>query len=697
MTPSDARLADKAGHLRREINRHDHLYHTLGEPYLSDAEYRQLRRELHDLEGAHPDLVTADSPTHRTGHMPLQAFTHVNHARPMLNLATALSMEEFSNWLRKTQAQADDENLRLICELKIDGPTLSLSYSNGVLTRAITKGDGSTGEDVTDNARTIRNIPLRLQGAAPGDLEVRGQVHVPLAEFHRLNEERARKGEPPHTNPRNSAAGALKNLDSRLTADRGLSFWAHSGHTEATAPWKTEWDSLKWLESAGLPVEPHRQLCETLEEITKYRRDMEEHRDMLGFEIDGIVVKVNQQETQASLGNRGQSPNWAVAWKFHGKQATTLLQTITLSVGKAGLVTPIAELTPVSLGGVTIKQASLHSAADIAKRDIRAGDIVRIERAGDVIPRVLGPVKSRRSGREQRFTMPSNCPECGTPLEKPQGDTHHRCPNMGCPPQFAKLLKHFTSPKGIDAEHFGLGRCEEFTRQGLVKDLADIYTLSRTELMQTTHTREGMADKLMESIRESKKRPMANLLAGLGIPHVGGDTATMLADIFHSMGALAEASERRLRTIPGIGPATAKSVTTWFADDGNRDTLQRMRDAGVNMLQSTVPDGGETHGPRQDQRQETGNARFLNRTFVITGTLPGMSRVSANELIRALGGRTTTTVSKLTDCIIAGDAAGSSMDKALNLGIEVMEATEFAEHVEAWRASQGTGSNQTRT
>ena len=536
----DTDAARRADEITGKINYHNHRYYVLDDPTISDGEYDALMQELRRLEAENPDLISPESPTQRVGEAPAEAFAQVRHSQPMLSLGNAFNQEELEAWHRRTKGLLDDADFPMVCELKIDGLAINLTYENGVLIQGATRGDGSTGEDVTQNIRTIRSLPMTLLGDPPPRLEVRGEVYLPIEDFRRLNEERAQRGETIYANPRNTAAGSLRQLDSRITATRNLDIWVYSlgntedGTGEQLRP-ESHWDALNWLDTMGFRINPNNRLCHTLDEVAEYYHHWLECRHDLPYDIDGVVVKVAHFENQESLGVVGREPRWAIAYKFPAEQVTTKLLDIGINVGRTGSLNPYAVLEPVVVSGVTVKQASLHNEEDIHRKDVRIGDWVTIERAGDVIPHVVGPVASRREGNEQVFSMPEVCPECGTAVVKPAGEAMHRCPNTLCPAQFVELLKHFVSKGAMDIDGLGEQWCQVLIDQRLVTDLADLYGLQKERLLELDRMGEKLADNIMENIEASKRRPLQRVIFALGIPHVGSEVAELLVQRYSSV------------------------------------------------------------------------------------------------------------------------------------------------------------------
>ena len=663
---ADDQVTGRMAELRRELNHHNHRYYVLDDPTVPDAEYDRLMVELRRLEELHPELVTADSPTQRVGAAPAEGFSQVQHRLPMLSLANAFNQEELEAWYRRVKGLLDDADFDLVCELKIDGLAVSLIYENGVLVQGATRGDGITGEDVTSNLRTIRSIPLSLDGFVPPRLEVRGEVYLPVKEFERLNEERAQRGEPLYANPRNTGAGSVRQLDPKITASRNMQMWVYSlGNPDEIDGIQSHWDALDFLGNSGFRVNPENKVCRTLEEASDYYYGWLEKRHELPYEVDGVVVKVSPFAYQDALGVVGREPRWAIAFKFPAEQAVTRLLDIGINVGRTGSLNPYAMLEPVIVSGATVKQASLHNEEDINRKDIRIGDWITVERAGDVIPQVVGPIVERRTGEEQPFQMPSRCPVCDTPVVKSESEAMHRCPNTRrCPAQFFELLKHFVSKGAMDIDGLGEQWCNILIEQGLVKDVAGLYYLDTGELQKLDRMGEKLATKIMSNIEASKKRPLHRILFALGILHVGGEIAELLTQRYATIKELSNATQEELTQIPGIGPKIAESVVDYFAVDHNREVLEKLEHAGVELTHE-VPILTESDLP------------LLGKTFVVTGTLSAFPRREAEARIKAMGGAVTSSVTRKTTYLVAGESAGSKLDTANRLGTEVLDEDAF--------------------
>ena len=536
--------AGRAAELRRLLNYHNHRYYTLDDPEIQDWQYDALLRELRGIEAEHPGLLTPDSPTQRVGGEPSSAFAEVEHSRPMLSLGNAFDFEELAAWHKRITGLLDGATFDMVCELKIDGLAVNLTYEDGVLAQGATRGNGVTGEDVTRNLRTIRTIPLTLDGFVPPKLEVRGEVYLPKEEFHRLNREREERGEQLYANPRNTGAGTIRQLDPKVTASRNMEIWVYSlNSSEGVEFLQGHWEALEWLGNVGFRINPNNRLCHSIEEVQDFYQEWLEKRHDLPYEADGVVVKVSPLEMQDRLGVVGREPRWAIAYKFPAEQATTKLKYIGINVGRTGSLNPFAVLEPVVVSGATVQHASLHNEEDIHRKDIRVGDTVIIERAGDVIPQVVGPVLSQRTGDEQTFRMPELCPVCETPVVKNDDDAMHRCPNASCPAQFYELLKHFVGKNAANIDGLGERWCGILIEQGMVSDVSGLYRLEKDKLLELERMGDKLATKIMSNIEASKNRPLPRMLFALGITHVGAEVADLLAQNYLGIEGLAKAPE----------------------------------------------------------------------------------------------------------------------------------------------------------
>jgi DNA ligase (NAD+) len=658
----------RAARLRALVDEANRKYYVEDEPAITDAQYDALFRELLELENANPGLRTPDSPTQRVGAAPSEKFEPYEHAIPMLSLANATTEDELRAFDERARKLAGAVPT-YVCEPKIDGLAIALDYDGGVLARGGTRGDGRTGEDITPNLRTVRTIPLRLCDA-PEFAEVRGEVYLRKSDFKALNARRERAGLPVFANPRNAASGGVRQLDPKLTAERRLSFFAYQivALRGARAVPATQFEALAELRSFGFSVNEHIRRCTTIDDVVAYCRDCERDRDDLDYEIDGVVVKVDRLDLYERLGAAGRDPRWAIAFKFKPREAFTKLNDIFVTVTRTGTLNPFASLAPVQIGGVTIRNATLHNAAYIESNDIRIGDTVLVTRAGDVIPRVVGPVAESRTGEERVFVMPDRCPVCGSDVDHPEGEAMSRCTNASCPAQVTDRIRHFASRGAMDIEGLGDVLAEQLTSAGIVRDIADLYALDGTALARVPRMGEKSVANVLDAIAASKARGLARLLNGLGIRFVGVQTSQILASEFGSMDALASASEEDLRRCDGIGPELAASVTLFFAQDANVKILERLREAGLDM---TAPKRVRaTQGPLQ------------GKTLVLTGTLPNLTREEATELIVAAGGKVTGSVSKKTGYVVAGTEAGSKLARAEELGVPVLDEDGLRELLE---------------
>ncbi len=649
--------------LRALINYHNYRYYVLDSPEISDAEYDELMRELNRLEEEHPEFVTPDSPTQRVGAAPVEAFGVVEHPQPLLSLANAFSDEELEAWNRRASNILGGRHFDFVCELKIDGLAVALTYESNLFTIGATRGDGYRGENVTQNLRTIRSIPLSVPKEAPPRFEVRGEVYLPKVGFKKLNEERAKEGLPLFANPRNAAAGSVRQLDSRVTAQRPLDIYIYAlGWAEGKAAPDTHWETMKHLKSIGFKVNPNITLCRSLDEVKEYYRAWVERREELPYDTDGIVVKINPIPFQQELGFVGHEPRWAVAYKFPAVQGTTRLIDIGINVGRTGSLNPYAILEPVQVGGVTIHHAALHNEEDIHRKDIRIGDVVTIQRAGEVIPEIVGPITSLRTGKEKAFHMPSRCPVCGAEVIKPPGEAMHRCTNAACPAQALERIQHFVTRGAMDIEGVGEKLSETLFNAGLIKDAADLYYLTREQLLKLERMADKSVTNILNSIERSKDRPLPRIIFALGILHIGEETAELLAEHFHSIDELAQATQEELLSIPSIGPKIADSILSFFRQKQNRQIIQKLKKAGVRLA-------AEVKKPEE--------LPLAGLEFVITGRLENFTRQEAEARIKALGGKAGSDVTRKTNYLVVGADPGSKLAKARELGTEILDEAKF--------------------
>ena len=656
--------AQRAADLRREIEGHDYRYYVLSNPIVTDAEYDALLRELRALEEAHPELVTPESPTQKPGGTFETTFAQVRHDVPMLSLANAFDREGLEGWETRNRKLAERDGFRYALEPKIDGLAIALKYAQGRLVCGATRGDGVTGEDVTLNLRTIADIPERL--AEPIDVEVRGEVYMEIAAFERLNERRGEAGEPLFANPRNAAAGSLRQQDPRVTKSRPLRFWSYA------AVGLTGVDShsaaLARLRALGLPVYPDTEVVADLEGVWAYCERTEAGRAGMPFEIDGVVVKVDALRDQAELGAVGREPRWAIAFKFAPTQATTKLLGIQINVGRTGTLNPLALLEPVNIGGVTVSKATLHNEDEIARKGLMIGDTVIVQRAGDVIPQVVKSVPEKRTGAETAYVFPDRCPVCGSEVVRQEGQAMRYCTGgTACRAQLVEQLKHLASRRALDIEGLGAKVAEALVEQELVKDLADVFYLTREQLLALERFGEKSADNLLASLEESKTRGLARVVFALGIHEVGEQTARALVDAFGSMEALEKATFEALQEVKGLGAVVARSVHEFFSEPRNRTTIEKLRAAGLPMVEEAAQ--AATTGP------------FVGQTYVFTGRMARMARPDAEALVARLGGKASGAVSKATTFLVAGEDAGSKREKAEKLKVQVLSEDEFLARV----------------
>jgi DNA ligase (NAD+) len=660
--------------LREIINYHNYRYYVLDSPEISDAEYDELMKELRQLEAEHPELVTPDSPTQRIGAPPVEAFGVIEHSQPLLSLANAFSYEELAAWHKRVSNLLGGRQFDIVCEPKIDGLAVALTYVDGLLATGATRGDGYQGENITQNLRTIRSIPLSISKEAPPRFEVRGEVYLPKAGFRKLNEERAKEELPLFANPRNAAAGSVRQLDSSITARRPLDIFVYGlGWAEGKAVPDTHWEIMQYLKSLGFKINPNIALRHSLDEAEKYHQSWVESREKFPYEADGIVVKVNSIALQQELGTVAHEPRWAIAYKFPAVQGTTKLIDIGVNVGRTGSLNPYAILEPVRVGGVVISSAALHNEEDIHRKDIRIGDWVVVQRAGDVIPEIVEPIVSRRTGKEKIFSMPSCCPVCGSEVIKPEGEAMHRCTNTACPSQALERIKHFVSRGAMDIDGIGEKLCQALFEAGLERklkfeDAGDLYSLTKEQLMKLERMADKSASNVLNSIEKSKNRPLARVIFALGILHVGEQYAELLAERFSSIDELAKASEEELSTIPSIGPRIAESIVAFFRQKGNRQIIEKLRKAGVRLEREKVKEARPEELP------------LAGLEFVLTGKLESFSRSEAEAKIKALGGKVgSDDVTRKTSYVVVGADPGSKLAKAQKLGIKTLSEAEFLE------------------
>jgi DNA ligase (NAD+) len=661
-------VVERVALLREQIEYHNDRYFGEDEPEIADADFDALVRELRELEAQHPSLVTADSPTQRPGGQAASTFAPVVHRQPMLSLDNAFSRADLFAWGTRIQ-RIVTHTIRFVAEPKLDGLAISLQYEDGRFTVGATRGDGVTGEDVTENLRTIAAVPQKLNGKAkdvPGLLEVRGEVFMPLAAFETLNRRQGDAGERLFTSPRNAAAGSLRQKDPGITATRDLTLYAYQlGAKEGGPRLRTHQEMLAWLETLGFPVNPNIEAFDDLEAVFEFCERIEAHRHSLGYEIDGVVVKVDDLGQRAEMGFTSRAPRWAIAYKFPPEEKTTILRDIMVSIGRTGRATPFAVLEPVFVGGANVGMATLHNEDDVARKDVRPGDMVIVRRAGDVIPEVVGPVLAKRPAKSKRWSFPKLCPECGEPLVRVEGEANHHCVNVDCPAQRVQRLVHWASRGAMDIEGLGEERVRQFVDADLLEDAADVYALTVDRLVPLERIGERSAQLLVDAIDGSRGRPLWRLLVGLGINHVGPTAAQVLARSFDDLDAIMAASVEQLTTLDGVGPTIAQSLGKWFSIDRNRRLVHRLREADVNFAGDK---GAQT---------ATVDDSFAGLTFVLTGTLAQRTRDEAAAEIAARGGKVTGSVSKKTSYVVAGESPGTKLAKAEELGVTVLDEPAF--------------------
>ena len=659
---------DRIKELRTEIDHHNHLYFVENSPAISDSEYDLLMRELITLESEYPGLVTPQSPTQRVGGKLLDGFEEVAHELPMLSLGNAFNSTEMRAWHNRISGILESNDFDMSCELKFDGLAVSLLYEKGIFVRGATRGDGTTGENVTLNLKTIRSIPLSLRGDIPARFEVRGEVYFPKSEFERFNISREKSGLQSYANPRNTAAGSLRQLDPSVTSKRPLDIFIYSlGWAEGNFPMpKTHLGTLDLLKTLGFKINPHNFLASSLEAAIGFYEQWTRERENLDYECDGVVVKVDRLDYQQHLGSVGREPRWAVAYKFPAAQATTKLLDIRVNIGRTGTINPYAVLEPVEVGGVTVRQATLHNEDYILSKDLRIGDFVVIERAGEVIPQIVRSNELLRDGSESRFVMPSECPSCGGQTSRNINEAALYCTNASCPAQLVRLVEHFVSKSSMDIDGMGGKLGVALINNDLIFDVADIYTLRSEHLLDMDRMAERSTSNLLDAIENSKKRPLSRLLTALGIRHVGTEVADSLADRFGDIDNLIAASEEELLAIPAIGPKIVQSVSEYFSSDSNRKVLDKLKQAGVN-----TKNGGIEPSSKPIQQILTG------LRFVVTGRLENFSRSDIQDLIKQLGGSVSSSVSSRTNYLVAGDDAGSKLSDAARLGIVILTEDDF--------------------
>jgi DNA ligase (NAD+) len=665
--PTSAKtIEDEISKLRGEVLRHEELYYVHDRPEISDVEYDALVERLRALEEEHPEYRTPDSPTLRVGGRPAEGFAEYVHRRPMLSLDNSYNIEDLRAFDERCRRLADGRPFEYVAELKIDGLSLSVHYEGGLLVRGVTRGDGRVGEDVTQNVRTIRSVPLRLKGAAEkeGEVEVRGEAYLSRKTFERINAERDEADEAKFANPRNAAAGTIRQLDPKVVARRRLDLFAYDVLRGERKPFGTHWEALEWLAAAGFSVNPNRAKCSSIDEVIEFCNGMEAGRDNLEYEIDGVVVKVNSTALQDEFGATAKAPRWAIAYKYPARQATTQVESIVVQVGRTGALTPVANLTPVQLAGTVVARATLHNEDEIKRLGVKIGDWVNIEKSGEIIPKVLSVVTSRRTGGEKTFRFPKKCPVCGGVVSRPEGEVVSRCVAADCPAQLKGRLLHFASRRAMRIEGLGDALAEQFVQKKMLRDVADLYQLKLEDVAGLERMAEKSATNLLAQIEASKGRDLPQLVYGLGIRHVGERTAALLARHFRSLERLRTATVEEIDDIHEIGLTVAQSVRDWFDDEGNVALCERLREAGVRTELASGALAADDEA-------------FAGKQFVLTGRLETLTRDEARAAIESRGGRVTSTVSKKTDYVVAGEEAGSKLDKARSLGLEVIDEGEL--------------------
>jgi len=670
MVSLNKELEKKVESLREKIRHHERLYYVLDQPEISDADFDKLMQQLKDLEAEHPELITADSPTQRVGGKPREGFVKVPHSSPMLSLDNTYKEGDLRAWERRVHELSGRQDVDYVCELKLDGMSLALIYEDGKLVRGITRGDGSVGEDVTLNVRTVRSVPLSIpkeklrKAGIPADFEVRGELLMPTASFKKINEERERNGLPTFANPRNFTAGTVRQLDSNITAERRLDYFPYillqNGRTYFDHHSKT----LAALEAAGFKVNPNHKLVRSMDEVWAFIHRWEEKRDSLPYEIDGIVVKVDRTSLQDELGFTGKAPRWAIAYKYAARAGITKLEDIRVQVGRTGKLTPVAMLAPVLIGGTTVRNATLHNMDEIERLGVKIGDWVQVERGGDVIPKVAKVIDDKDHPRgHKRFHMPETCPVCGTKVVRTEGEVDYRCVNANCPAKLRETILHFASRGVMNIDGMGDALVNQLTERGLVKNVADIYKLTKADLLSLERMGDKSAQNILDEIENSKKLPLERVIYGLGIRMVGERTAQFLAEHFGSMESLESAGVEELQNVNEVGPRIAESIVEFFSIAANRKLVERLREADLTLT------------GKKKQR----GTKLAGKTFVLTGTLSHFTRDEAKKMIEDAGGKVTGSVSKKTDYVVAGADAGSKLDKAKELGVEVIDEKEMEE------------------
>jgi len=663
-------LSKRLEALREQIRHHEYRYYVLDDPEIADAQFDQLMNELKRIEAEHPALVTPDSPTQRVGGKPREGFLKAPHSSPMLSLDNTYNVDDLRKWEQRVHELAGREDIEYVCELKLDGMSLALHYEDGKLVRGITRGDGTVGEDVTLNVRTVRSIPLSIskeklkKAGIPADFEVRGEMLIPLASFKKMNEDREAEGLSAFVNPRNATAGTVRQLEPSITAQRRLDYFAYSLLQNGNTYFERHWETLKALDAAGFKVNPARTLAANFDELWAFIQKEETRREALPYEIDGIVIKVNQTSLQREMGFTGKAPRWAIAYKYAARAGVTKIEDILVQVGRTGKLTPVAALTPVFIGGTTVSRATLHNMDEIQRLGVKIGDWVEVERGGDVIPKITRVVDDEAHPRGKKlFHMPEKCPICGTHVVRTEGEVDYRCVNVNCPAKLRESILHFASRGVMNIDGMGDALVNQLTDRGIVKNIADVYRLTEANLLKLERMGEKSAQNVLSEIEGSKKLPLERVIFGLGIRFVGERTAQFLAEHFGSMDALMNASENELIQVNEVGPRIAKSIAEFFQEPKNRELVDQLRKAGLKLAGA--------------KRQR--GTKLAGKTFVLTGTMPRYSRDQAKKMIEDAGGRVAASVSKKTDYVVAGADAGSKLDKAKELGVSVIDEKAMEE------------------
>jgi DNA ligase (NAD+) len=661
-----SKVYERIKELRAYIKKLNHAYYDLSQPEISDKEYDDLLKELEKLEKAHPEFASQDSPIHKVGGEVEKGFKTIEHKIPMISLANTYSSEEIYDWEKRIKKISDTTELSYVVEPKIDGAGISLIYQDGNFIQGVTRGDGVRGEDITQNLKTIKSIPLKIKHIKlPHILEVRGEVFMSRKSFENLNEDRKKEGEVLFANPRNAAAGSLKILDSNIVKERNLDTFIYAlGYVEGEVPYKTHWEVLHWFKDLGFKINPYIKLVKNIDDVVEMCSLWDLKREDLGYDIDGMVIKVNSLDQQKNMGSTLKAPRWAIAYKFPAKQATTILEDIVVQVGRTGVLTPVAHLKPVSLSGVTISRATLHNFDEIARLDVRIGDRVLLERSGDVIPKIVKVIENVRTGSEKKFHIPKVCPVCGTDIIKEkEEEVAYRCPNaFSCPAQLVRGLEHFASRKAMDIEGLGQAIVEQLVEHKMVKNILDIYRLTKDDFLKLEFFADKKADNLINAIENSKNRDLANLVFALGIRNVGEKAGSVLAKKFHNLENLKHAKIEDLENVPDIGPGIASSVVEFFNMEQNKNLLHDLKNLGINIIST---------------KEKNKSNIFENQTFVFTGELESLTRDEAGKLVEENGGRVSNSVSKKTSYVVVGKEPGSKYNKALDLGVKIITELDF--------------------